>query len=70
MEEIRKAFVIRHSAVVLYELRREARTRESQRLVHALHEAAWETWIAMARDSTGSLAPASSFTCRSCSSHP
>ena len=50
MEEIRKAFVIRHSAVVLSELRRGARTRESQRLVHALHEAAWENWIPMARD--------------------
>lgn len=33
---LRKAYVIRHSAVVLSELRRGARTREAQRLVEEL----------------------------------
>jgi predicted nucleic acid-binding protein len=44
--EVRKAFVIRHSAVVLSELRRGARTREAERTVSRLHTLArdfvWE----------------------------
>jgi predicted nucleic acid-binding protein len=41
---IRKAYVIRHSAVVLSELRRGARTREAQRLVEALYRLAAVRW--------------------------
>lgn len=38
---VRKAFIVRHSAVVLSELRRGARTRPAQRLVDALAALAW-----------------------------
>jgi predicted nucleic acid-binding protein len=41
---IRQAFVVRHSAVVLSELRRGARTREAQRLVDALYRLARIRW--------------------------
>ena len=41
---IRKAFVIRHSAVVLSELRRGARTREARRLVDTLFRLATVRW--------------------------
>ena len=41
---VRKAYVIRHSAVVLSELRRGARTRESQRLVDTLYRHARIRW--------------------------
>lgn len=41
---LRKAYVIRHSAVVLSELRRGARTRAAQRLVEALHRLAAVRW--------------------------
>lgn len=41
---IRKAYVIRHSVVVLSELRRGARTREAQRLVEGLYRLAAVRW--------------------------
>lgn len=41
---LRKAYVIRHSAVVLSELRRGARTREAQRLVEGLYRLAAVRW--------------------------
>jgi predicted nucleic acid-binding protein len=41
---LRQAFVIRHSAVVLSELRRGARTREAQRLVEMLYRLAAVQW--------------------------
>ncbi len=41
---LRRAYVIRHSAVVLSELRRGARTREAQRLVEALYRLAAVRW--------------------------
>lgn len=44
LAEVRKAFVIRHSAVVLSELRRGARTREATRTVHRLHDLARAVW--------------------------
>jgi predicted nucleic acid-binding protein len=47
---LRKAYVIRHSAVVLSELRRGARTREAQRLVDTLHRLASVCWEPTAAD--------------------
>lgn len=47
---VRQAFVVRHSAVVLSELRRGARTRESQRLVEALYQRAAAPWEPTATD--------------------
>jgi predicted nucleic acid-binding protein len=41
---LRQAFVIRHSAVVLSELRRGARTREARRLVETLYRLAAVRW--------------------------
>lgn len=41
---LRKAYVIRHSAVVLSELRRGARTREAQLLVESLYRLAAVRW--------------------------
>ena len=41
---LRKAYVIRHSAVVLSELRRGARTRDAQRLVEGLYRLAAVRW--------------------------
>ena len=41
---LRKAYVIRHSVVVLSELRRGARTRAAQRLVEALYRLAAVRW--------------------------
>lgn len=41
---LRKGYVIRHSAVVLSELRRGARTRAAQRLVEALYRLAAVRW--------------------------
>jgi predicted nucleic acid-binding protein len=41
---LRKVYVIRHSAVVLSELRRGARTRAAQRLVEALYRLAAVRW--------------------------
>ena len=44
LEQVRKAFIIRHSAIVLSELRRGARTRQAQRLVEALFRFAATCW--------------------------
>ena len=41
---VRQAFIVRHSAVVLSELRRGARTRLAERLVNSLHRLAAEHW--------------------------
>jgi predicted nucleic acid-binding protein len=50
LEQVRKAFVVRHSAVVLSELRRGARTRDAQRAVNRLRELAPTVWEPTARD--------------------
>jgi predicted nucleic acid-binding protein len=50
LEKVRKAFVVRHSAVVLSELRRGARTREAQRTVTRLRRLAHEVWEPTASD--------------------
>lgn len=47
---VRKAYVVRHSAVVLSELRRGARTQDAQRLVDALYRLARIQWEPMAAD--------------------
>jgi predicted nucleic acid-binding protein len=47
--EVRRTFIIRHSAVVLSELRRGARTREAEQRVLSLHRLArfcWEPTVA------------------------
>ena len=50
LEPIRRAFVIRHSAVVLSELRRGARTAAARRLVTALRRLASDVWTPDAAD--------------------
>ena len=50
LAEVQKAFVIRHSAVVLSELRRGARTREAERTVNRLHALARSVWEPTPRD--------------------
>jgi len=47
---IREAFVIRHSAVVLSELRRGARTPEAERTVNLLHDLARGAWEPTPKD--------------------
>ena len=47
---VRKAYVVRHSAVVLSELRRGARTQDAQRLVDALYRLARIQWEPTAAD--------------------
>jgi predicted nucleic acid-binding protein len=47
---LRKTYVIRHSAVVLSELRRGARTREAHQLVDTLHRLASVQWEPTAAD--------------------
>jgi predicted nucleic acid-binding protein len=44
LDLVRKSFVVRHSAVVLSELRRGAGTRGAQRLVDALYRLATARW--------------------------
>lgn len=44
LETVGRMYVIRHSAVVLSELRRGARTRKAQRMVESLHRLAAVTW--------------------------
>jgi len=44
LEQVRRGFVVRHSAVVLSELRRGARTRQAERLVARLRELAPTVW--------------------------
>jgi hypothetical protein len=50
LSAIRKAFIVRHSAVVLSELRRGARTRDAQRLVASLWRLASTRWEPTASD--------------------
>jgi predicted nucleic acid-binding protein len=50
LEAVRRAYVVRHSAVVLSELRRGARTPAAQRLVATLHRAAPVVWAPTAED--------------------
>ena len=50
LAEARRAFVIRHSAVVLSELRRGARTRDAVKTVARLHRLAAEIWEPSVRD--------------------
>jgi predicted nucleic acid-binding protein len=50
LDQVRKGFVVRHSAVVLSELRRGARTRQAERTVARLHELAREVWEPTAKD--------------------
>lgn len=47
---VTQAFVVRHSAVVLSELRRGVRDRRSARLVDGLHELAHTVWEPTAED--------------------
>jgi predicted nucleic acid-binding protein len=44
LENLRRAYVIRHSAVVLSELRRGARGRDAERLVAELYDLATIRW--------------------------
>jgi predicted nucleic acid-binding protein len=47
---VRSAFIVRHSAVVLSELRRGARSRGQQRIVERLHGTARAIWEPDAED--------------------
>jgi predicted nucleic acid-binding protein len=47
---VRRAFVVRHSSVVLSELRRGARTRQARRLVDSLHRLAHVQWAPTTAD--------------------
>ena len=44
LQQVRRAFIVRHSAVVLSELRRGARTRSAERTVTRLHALARDPW--------------------------
>lgn len=48
--DVQRAFIVRHSAVVLSELRRGARGREEQRIVERLHGMARTIWEPQADD--------------------
>lgn len=50
LETVRRAYIVRHSAVVLSELRRGARTRDAERLVSALFRIARRCWEPTAAD--------------------
>jgi predicted nucleic acid-binding protein len=50
LDEVRKAFVVRHSAVVLSELRRGTRTPQAARTVARLQELASTIWEPTATD--------------------
>ena len=50
LARVQRAFVIRHSAVVLSELRRGARTREAARTVTKLHRLVPDIWEPNAKD--------------------
>lgn len=50
LEAVRRAYIVRHSAVVLSELRRGARTREAERLAAALFRLAPVRWEPTAAD--------------------
>ena len=57
LTQVSKAFIVRHSAVVLSELRRGARTPTARRLVDSLHRLARVRWEPNAADwwETGKL---------------
>jgi predicted nucleic acid-binding protein len=44
LDDVKRAYLIRHSAVVLSELRRSARGRDAERLVAELYELATVRW--------------------------
>ncbi|HEY0466966.1 MAG TPA: type II toxin-antitoxin system VapC family toxin [Polyangiaceae bacterium] len=48
--DVQRAFIVCHSAVVLSELRRGARSREQQRIVEQLHGTAQAIWEPSAED--------------------
>jgi predicted nucleic acid-binding protein len=50
LDDVRRGFIVRHSAVVLSELRRGARTRRAERLVDRLFRLAGAPWEPTARD--------------------
>ena len=50
LENLRRAFIVRHSAVVLSELRRGARSRAARSNVERLHSAAHVVWEPTADD--------------------
>ena len=50
LERVRKTFIVRHSSVVLSELRRGAKTPEARRLVEDLHRLARVQWEPSAED--------------------
>jgi len=50
LDAVRRAFVVRHSSVVLSELRRGARTPEARRLVETLQRLARVEWAPTAAD--------------------
>jgi len=50
LETLRQAYIIRHSAVVLSELRRGARTQDAERLVMMLYRLARICWEPAASD--------------------
>jgi len=50
LEDVKRAFIVRHSSVVLSELRRGARTRDARRLVDALFRVARVQWEPTAAD--------------------
>jgi predicted nucleic acid-binding protein len=50
LSEVRRAFIVRHSSIVLSELRRGARTRQAQRLVSALFRLARIHWAPTGED--------------------
>jgi predicted nucleic acid-binding protein len=50
LAQVRSSFVVRHSAVVLCELRQGARTVQARRLVEALRRTGTEWWFPSATD--------------------
>lgn len=50
LEQVRKGFIVRYSAVVLSELRRGVRTPEAERTVARLHRLARHVWEPTSRD--------------------
>jgi predicted nucleic acid-binding protein len=50
LDKVRRAFIVRHSSVVLSELRRGARTDEAQRTLARLHAIARVIWTPTAED--------------------
>jgi predicted nucleic acid-binding protein len=50
LEQVRRAFIVRHSTVVLSELRRGARTRAAERAVARLYALAPDPWTPNQKD--------------------